>query len=116
MVQQKTHYEALGVRPDANYQQLRKAYMRLSAEYAADRRNFPAAGWYGERVKEAYRVLSDPDARRRYNAELGLPEPPAPAGRETDQWWENVVPSNWYVYAFALVGVVIAAMWVIPRI
>jgi curved DNA-binding protein CbpA len=112
----KNHYEVLGVAPDADYHQIRKAFMRLSAEYAKDRRNFPAAGWYAERAKEAYRILADFDSRRRYNAEIGLREPPPPVGREADQWWENVIPSNWYVYLFALIGVVTLTMMVLSRL
>jgi curved DNA-binding protein CbpA len=112
---EKTYYDVLGVPPEADYHQLRKAFMRLSAEYARDRKNFPAAGWYADRAKEAYRILSDHESRRRYNAEIGLPDPAPPLEREEDEWWANVVPDNWYVYAFAFVGFVTLVMWLIAR-
>ena len=103
---EKNHYEVLDVPPGADYGQIRKAYMRLSNEYALDRRNFPGAGLYAERANTAYRVLSDYESRRAYNAEIGLPEPPRPVQRGEDEWWANVVPGNWYVYAFVFVGTI----------
>jgi len=74
----KTHYEILGVLPDASHRRIRKAFMKLAEEYQHDRRKFPAAGWYFDRLKKAYDTLSDYDARCRYNAALGLPEPSGP--------------------------------------
>ena len=112
---EKNYYDVLGVPPDVNYRDLRKAFMRLAAKYDADRRLFPAAGSYYDRAMAAYRVLSDHDSRRRYNADIGLPDPPQPVPRDEDEWWAAVVPDNWYVYAFAFVGLVFVVTYAVFR-
>ncbi|HWV37837.1 MAG TPA: helix-turn-helix domain-containing protein [Vulgatibacter sp.] len=73
-----THYEALGVDPGANPREIRAAFERLSsffdagslAVYAlvgADAREEEMG-----RIREAFRILSDPDARAAYDESLGL--------------------------------------------
>jgi len=101
------YYDILGVPADAESRQIRKAFMRLANEYQSDRAKFPAADWYFERLKAAYDGLSDYEARCRYNADHGLPEPPASEDPDEMNWLEglaSLIPSNWYVYAFILVG------------
>ena len=61
-------YEVLGVGRDANETEIKKAYRRLAMEYHPDRN--PGDKSAEERFKEAanaYKVLSDPDQRARYD-------------------------------------------------
>jgi curved DNA-binding protein CbpA len=108
-MEDKTHYEVIGVAPDASHHLIRKAFMKLAEKYQSDRGKFAAAGWYFDRLKVAYDALSDYGDRCRYNAERGLPEPPAPEQRGEVSWLEGLarlIPSNWYVFAFMAVGVI----------
>jgi molecular chaperone DnaJ len=61
-------YEVLGVGRDAGDAEIKKAYRRLAMEYHPDRN--PGDGKAEERFKEAstaYKVLSDPEQRARYD-------------------------------------------------
>ncbi|EYT92969.1 hypothetical protein ThrDRAFT_01352 [Frankia casuarinae] len=74
---QRSLYEVLDVPPSATAEQIRHAY-RVAA-----RRTHPDAGGSSpafDRVTLAYRVLGDPDRRRRYDLRLaaGTPHPSAP--------------------------------------
>lgn len=62
----KNLYQVLGVRPDASADAVKSAYRQKAREFHPDR--------HGDHekfleVSEAYRVLSDPEARSRYEAE-----------------------------------------------
>ena len=106
---EKTYYEIIGVRPDASPHQIRNSFMKLATKYQQDRRNFSAAGWYFDRLKAAYNVLSDYESRCQYNARLGLPEPPQPEERDAVSWLEGlaqVVPGSWYIFGSVLIGVI----------
>lgn len=79
------HYEALQVRRDAEPEVIEKAYKALCLKYHPDRspehlrqRNTRRM----QRINEAYRVLSDPALRARYDASL----PPEDAGGSA---WER---------------------------
>ncbi|MDT8391410.1 MAG: J domain-containing protein [Lentisphaeria bacterium] len=71
MVAGSTHYSLLGIDAGADFQAIKKAYYRRAKECHPDR-------FGGDRVKEeefkrvvaAFNVLSDPLARRRYDARL----------------------------------------------
>ena len=67
----KTHYEVLGVAPDATAAEVRDAFRRRAREHHPDRAG-SAAGGGGSMpdVNEAYRVLRDPGRRAMYDAEL----------------------------------------------
>jgi hypothetical protein len=71
-----THYEVLGVRPDASGGEIQRAYRLLARRYHpdvapdADRSLMTA-------INGAWMVLSDPSRRREYDASLGGPEPAA---------------------------------------
>jgi len=76
-----THYEILGIEPSATGEELEEAYRRCLALYGEG-----ALAIYSllepeelravrARVDEAYRVLSDPDRRREYDASPREPEP-----------------------------------------
>jgi hypothetical protein len=83
-------YEELGVARDATREEIAAAYRARAKELHPDTRPFDAdAGDRFARVGAAYRVLSDPDERRRYDASrlappqlppvaVDAPPPPAP--------------------------------------
>lgn len=68
------HYRVLQVSRDAEPEVIEKAYKALSMKYHPDRA--PAAERERatrrmQRINQAYSVLSDPNARRRYDGTLG---------------------------------------------
>jgi hypothetical protein len=76
-------YELLQVSPTATAEQLRQSFRRLSKRYHPDTTSLPApvAARAFQRLKRAYGVLSDPQARRLYDEERrrpSLPPPPPP--------------------------------------
>ncbi|MFN9644902.1 MAG: DnaJ domain-containing protein [Cyanobacteriota bacterium] len=73
-------YELLQVPPTATAEQLRQSFRRLSKRYHPDTTSLPApaAAQAFQRLKRAYGVLSDPRARRLYDAERQRPPLPAP--------------------------------------
>ncbi|MFM7238279.1 MAG: J domain-containing protein [Cyanobium sp.] len=69
-----SHYTLLQVPEQASADELRQAFRRLSKRFHPDTTSLPAseAEQSFQRLRQAYAVLSDPDARRRYDAELRL--------------------------------------------
>jgi molecular chaperone DnaJ len=64
----RDYYEILGVRRDAENEEIKKAYRRLAVQYHPDRNpDDPAAEETFKELSEAYTVLSDPDKRVRYD-------------------------------------------------
>lgn len=85
------HYAALGVRPDADAAEIRRAWIRAARANHPDRRGDVTAA-QTERsdrrmraVNEAWRVLGRAESRRLYDEEriaaAPQPQPPAPAAR-----------------------------------
>jgi flagellar biosynthesis protein FlhG len=68
------HYDVLEVSPDAGAEEIERSYRVLNAAYQSD--SLATYSMFGEdesedlrhRIEQAYRVLSDPDARRSYDA------------------------------------------------
>ena len=71
MASQLSHYVLLQLPEEATPEQLRQAFRRLSKRYHPDTTSLPAAEAEQafQRLQQAYAVLSDPVARRRYDAE-----------------------------------------------
>lgn len=78
------HYEILGVSRTAQVEDIRRAYRMLAREHHPDRhggRTTPDM----VRINEAWRVLSDPERRRRYDASIdGTAVTANPGGQRTD--------------------------------
>jgi len=84
------HFSVLGVGYDAPGGAVERAYERLAREYHPDRfrdrgnDTRKIAAEIFERVSDAYKIVSDQDARKRYAEDLrkqGAPAPGDPAGR-----------------------------------
>jgi curved DNA-binding protein CbpA len=69
-----SYYELLELPPSASPQELRQAFRSLSKRFHPDTTALPQpeAEQAFQMLQQAYAVLSDPDARRRYDAELRL--------------------------------------------
>jgi curved DNA-binding protein CbpA len=67
------YYKLLGVSPDAEPEEIRRAYRKLSLQYHPDFNpgNQEAADRFRQ-ITEAYETLSDPDKRRRYGQSAGV--------------------------------------------
>lgn len=69
---QNTHYEVLGVDPTATRDDIKKRYRELARRYHPDVAPTADAATLFRKISEANRVLSDPDMRTLYDAELKL--------------------------------------------
>jgi DnaJ domain len=69
-----SHYQLLGVDPQAAASELRQAFRTLSKRYHPDTTTLPAseAQEAFARLRQAYAVLADPDSRRAYDTQLRL--------------------------------------------
>lgn len=76
---EQTHYEVLEVSGEASPAEIERAYRVARATYAEESMALYSvfddrdAAAIRERLDQAYRVLSDPEARRRYDEERGSP-------------------------------------------
>src|SRR5258705_10806151 len=75
----RDYYAVLGVAVTAPPREIRQAYRRLARQYSPDV-NFwdTTARTLFEEIAEAYRILSDPDARSIYDRFGARPDPLAP--------------------------------------
>jgi hypothetical protein len=73
-----SHYACLEVPADATAQQLRQAFRSLSKRYHPDTTSLPAAEAQEafRRLRQAYAVLGDPQARAEYDRRLHQPQGP----------------------------------------
>lgn len=60
----ETHYEILRLSPCADFQEVKKAYRRLSLDYHPDRGGSPSDFI---RIRDAYEYLKDPGRKSRYD-------------------------------------------------
>ena len=63
------YYELLGIHAKATPKEISSAFRRKALQYHPDRNKAPDAGARMKEINEAYRVLSDPEQRQRYDAE-----------------------------------------------
>ena len=111
-----TYYDDLGLSARASSEEVREAYLNLVRLLHPDLSSEPSLKRFSEnqlkRLSRAYAVLSDPDRRRRYDAELAgeaeeEPEEPVSAqrsaGRSRARAW---ITLGWLICAFAgIVGI-----------
>ncbi len=67
-----THYEALGVPPGVEPEPLKGAHRKLAGIFHPDRCVVTGAHDVMTRINGAYAVLSDKEARRKYDTTLGI--------------------------------------------
>lgn len=77
------YYRVLGVDPGADPRAIRSAYRRLARRFHPDLAKDHRAPRRFLLLREAYEVLSDPEARRRYDRALAERDPRRPAGART---------------------------------
>ena len=79
----RDYYAVLGVAATAPPREIRQAYRRLARQYSPDV-NFweTTARTLFEEIAEAYRILSDPDARSLYDRFGAQPDASPPAAAE----------------------------------
>ena len=72
-----THYEVLGVDPDASHDEVKRAFLDAALRYHPDRLGTEAdaaarerAEWRMREINEAWAVLQSPGGRARYDEEL----------------------------------------------
>lgn len=64
----KTHYEVLGVAPDAHPDEVKKAFRRLAQKFHPDVNKEPGAEEQFKAINASYQLLSDLKKRRLYDA------------------------------------------------
>ena len=92
-----SHYERLGVSPQADAETLRQAFRRLSKTLHPDTTSRPAAEAARDfqLLREAYDLLADPQRRRRYDEQLQLQRstplpPPLSQPRPPSSSWDGI--------------------------
>jgi curved DNA-binding protein CbpA len=73
----KNYYDILGVTPQSEGEEIKRAYRHLAILLHPDKNPLPEAETAFKEVNEAYEVLSDPMSRNLYNQMLAQPAQPA---------------------------------------
>ncbi len=79
------HYKVLGIPREAGPEQVKQAYRDRAKHYHPDVNPSPQAGSVFQAIHEAYRVLSDPGARSRYDDRLRYYREAGTTARATTQ-------------------------------
>ena len=89
----KDHYFVLGISHEESPRGIRKAFRDLARRHHPDHAG-PAGTPMFRDVLEAYRVLSDPQRRRQYDAEIGSRIPVRTSSRRSTRWDRPVFDSR----------------------
>jgi molecular chaperone DnaJ len=81
----KDHYFVLGVSHEESPRGIRKAFRDLARRHPPDHAGAAGTPMFRD-VLEAYRVLSDPQRRRQYDAEIGSQIPVRTSSRRSARW------------------------------
>ena len=85
-----THYEVLGVEPDAGFEEIQRAYRLLALRHHPDVAPDTDPSTMAA-INGAWAVLGDPVRRHNYDFELGRPEPPPrPAPPAGESGWQPI--------------------------
>lgn len=91
----ESHYEVLGVRPDASADEIKRAYRQKAKRYHPDRNDSPAARERFTRIQEAKETLLDAERRRHYDSRRDhQSSTTAASSTETPQHARNASPSS----------------------
>lgn len=83
-----THYEILGVEPDAGFEEIQRAYRLLALRHHPDVAPDTDPSTMAA-INGAWAVLGDPVRRHNYDFDLGRPEaPPRPAPPAGESGWQ----------------------------
>jgi curved DNA-binding protein len=85
MAARRDFYDALGVPRSASRDEIQRAYRKLARQYHPDVNKEPTAEERFKEISEAYDVLSDPDARQRYD-QFGPDFRQVPPGVDPQAW------------------------------
>lgn len=81
---ERTHYDVLGVPPDATQDEIKQAWKRHLKYWHPDHNAGPDAGTRAKSLNQAFDVLSDPVERREYDRKLATGQP---VDRGNDEEW-----------------------------
>lgn len=73
----KTHYETLGISPNATYSEIKTAYYDLTLKYHPDKNKSDSAKAIFQEISNAYDVLSKYDTRKHYDRTLKIKQSPS---------------------------------------
>lgn len=90
----ESHYDILGIKPDAKPEEVKKAYFKRAKKYHPDAGDSAEVRKFHE-VAQAYKTLADKEARRAYDLSLGIigegPKKHEPKAHGSDQGASNRV-------------------------
>lgn len=84
----RDYYKILGIAPDAEPGEIKRAFRKLARKYHPDINASPEAEAMFKDVNEAYEVLKDPERRAAYD-QLGKPGPGSEGGFRPPPGWEG---------------------------
>ena len=91
------YYELLRIKPDANADEIHKAYRSLAMCYHPDRNATPQAASRMAGINEAYSLLRDPTRRRSYDYKRNRERSSKVAGSILRAAYDTLLRQGWHV-------------------